>query len=477
MSHTAGLHLRLLRQHARWTSCTWPRTRCSRHRSTNSSRGWPSCRSSISPARSGCTASRVDVQGYLVEKLSGKPFPDFVRERIFVPLGMKDTEFFVPPDKLARLATVYARSRGHGSLPGRAIRTSASRRGCLRAAAACIRPRRLPALRADAARTAASWTACACSRPAPVALMRAISCRSALRPTGKFGIGLQRHAAGLGFGYDVAVFEDPHEGRQRRRQGHVPVGRRGRHMVLGRSDERHRVRRHDPAHRGRTRPAGHREPVARWSTRRWWRRPDRGPCSGSDRGCAWRHEGPSRRLRRPRKRPEPWSARSSDGDLFASPRRPSALDLPWRHSVWIRSRHPVPSSGRGGPGGWGILDEPELHFGRRRARAGSRGLAPRTHAGDARRGRSSRSLPTGSAKCFRAVDRRRSTAVQEAPSTPRAGWARLARRSARRTVEVLRPEAGQWTSVTSYGEDQIIKAEPFDAVEIDLLPVWGESRG
>jgi CubicO group peptidase (beta-lactamase class C family) len=29
----------------------------------------------------------VDVQGYLVQKLSGKPFPDFVRERIFVPLA------------------------------------------------------------------------------------------------------------------------------------------------------------------------------------------------------------------------------------------------------------------------------------------------------------------------------------------------------------------------------------------------------
>jgi len=46
-----------------------------------------------------------------------------------------------------------------------------------------------------------------------------------------------------------------------------------------------------------------------------------------------------------------------------------------------------------------------------------------------------------------------------------------------RTVEVLRLEAGKWTSVTTYREDQIIKAEPFEAVEIDLLPVWGESRG
>ncbi len=49
----------------------------------------------------------VDVQGYLVEKLSGMPFADFLRTRIFEPLGMKDTGFYVPKDKLARLALVH----------------------------------------------------------------------------------------------------------------------------------------------------------------------------------------------------------------------------------------------------------------------------------------------------------------------------------------------------------------------------------
>ena len=48
----------------------------------------------------------VDIQGYLVEKLSGISLPDFVRERIFEPLGMKDTGFHVPEPKLNRLATV-----------------------------------------------------------------------------------------------------------------------------------------------------------------------------------------------------------------------------------------------------------------------------------------------------------------------------------------------------------------------------------
>jgi CubicO group peptidase (beta-lactamase class C family) len=49
----------------------------------------------------------VDVQGYLVEKFSGQPFADFLRTRIFEPLGMKDTGFFVPKEKLSRLALVH----------------------------------------------------------------------------------------------------------------------------------------------------------------------------------------------------------------------------------------------------------------------------------------------------------------------------------------------------------------------------------
>ncbi len=52
----------------------------------------------------------VDVQGYLVEKFSGKPFAEFARTRIFEPLGMKDTAFYVPKEKLARLAQVHTGS-------------------------------------------------------------------------------------------------------------------------------------------------------------------------------------------------------------------------------------------------------------------------------------------------------------------------------------------------------------------------------
>ena len=50
----------------------------------------------------------VDVQGYVVEVLSGQTFDEFLQERLFDPLGMEDTGFFVAPEKAARLARNYA---------------------------------------------------------------------------------------------------------------------------------------------------------------------------------------------------------------------------------------------------------------------------------------------------------------------------------------------------------------------------------
>jgi len=49
----------------------------------------------------------VDVLGRLVELVSGKPLDEFFRTRIFEPVGMKDTYFFPPENKLNRLATAY----------------------------------------------------------------------------------------------------------------------------------------------------------------------------------------------------------------------------------------------------------------------------------------------------------------------------------------------------------------------------------
>ncbi|NJN51150.1 MAG: beta-lactamase family protein [Gammaproteobacteria bacterium] len=49
----------------------------------------------------------TDVTARLVEVVSGKPFDAFLKERIFKPLGMIDTDFFVPEEKLGRFSTMF----------------------------------------------------------------------------------------------------------------------------------------------------------------------------------------------------------------------------------------------------------------------------------------------------------------------------------------------------------------------------------
>jgi CubicO group peptidase (beta-lactamase class C family) len=59
------------------------------------------------PGRAWRYSLAMDLQGAIIEKLSGERLPDFMRARIFRPLGMTDTDFYVPKDKLSRLATLY----------------------------------------------------------------------------------------------------------------------------------------------------------------------------------------------------------------------------------------------------------------------------------------------------------------------------------------------------------------------------------
>ena len=54
------------------------------------------------------------VLGYLVEVMSGVPFDEFLRDRIFEPLGMMDTSFFVQEENLDRLSAVYTPAKGGG---------------------------------------------------------------------------------------------------------------------------------------------------------------------------------------------------------------------------------------------------------------------------------------------------------------------------------------------------------------------------
>src|ERR1700749_2060830 len=66
----------------------------------------------FSPGEAWNYSVATDVLGYLVGKISGMPFEQFLKQRIFEPLGMKDTDFHVPADKAHRFAACYSAPGG-----------------------------------------------------------------------------------------------------------------------------------------------------------------------------------------------------------------------------------------------------------------------------------------------------------------------------------------------------------------------------
>jgi CubicO group peptidase (beta-lactamase class C family) len=62
----------------------------------------------FSPGEAWNYSVSTDVLGYLIGKISGQPFEQFLKQRIFEPLGMRDTDFYVPADKAHRLAACYS---------------------------------------------------------------------------------------------------------------------------------------------------------------------------------------------------------------------------------------------------------------------------------------------------------------------------------------------------------------------------------
>jgi len=151
----------------------------------------------------------VDIQGYLVEKLSGKTFPEFLRTRLFEPLGMVDTAFYVPAEKLSRAATIYAYDKAKGGLapaPGESVVTSlpglASGGGGLYSTAADyfrFAQMLLNGGELDGKRIL---------KKASVDMMRTnVLSETALNS--KSGIGPAQFSPAQGFGYDFAIVLDP----------------------------------------------------------------------------------------------------------------------------------------------------------------------------------------------------------------------------------------------------------------------------
>jgi CubicO group peptidase (beta-lactamase class C family) len=80
----------------------------------------------FSPGEAWNYSVATDVIGYLIGKISGQPFEQFLKERIFNPLGMSDTDFHVPKEKAHRFAACYS-----ADPPGKMTFHATERKGAL----------------------------------------------------------------------------------------------------------------------------------------------------------------------------------------------------------------------------------------------------------------------------------------------------------------------------------------------------------
>ena len=162
-----------------------------------------------------------------------------------------------------------------------------------------------------------------------------------------------------------------------------------------------------------------------------------------------------------------------DGELVVCPRPAS------RHAL-ASSELGVEISGRfgkarAGRAGWWILDEPEVHF-------GDDVIVP-----DLAGWRCERMPEYPDTAAFHlapdwvcevlspsteTIDRVRKLPIYAVAGVKHA-W--LVNPIAR-MLEVLRLEQGKWLLLGTYADDAMVRAEPFDSAEIDLLPLWGGSR-
>lgn len=170
--------------------------------------------------------------------------------------------------------------------------------------------------------------------------------------------------------------------------------------------------------------------------------------------------------------PEEFIGEIVGGEIVVTPRPDpphtgATSDLGGLLAAWFRF-------GMGGPGGWVILHEPRIRF------------ADEIRVPDLAGWRTDR---------FVAPPRGPYTVIPDwicealSPGTARKDrtdkMPLYARNGVRhlwlldpilQTLEVYRLEAARWVSVGTYGGDDKIRAEPFDAVELDLTLVWGPKR-
>ena len=171
------------------------------------------------------------------------------------------------------------------------------------------------------------------------------------------------------------------------------------------------------------------------------------------------------------KLPDNLVAEIVDGELHASPRpAPPHADA----GAVIGGRLVPPfHEGRGGPGGWRIVYEPEIHLG------------PDILVPDWAGWRRAR-LPHRPTTAFYAVAPDWICEILS-PSTARLDRAKKLAIYARervghawlidpleQTLEVLRLEHGRWTILATHAGDEVVRAEPFTEIEIELQALWAD---
>lgn len=163
-----------------------------------------------------------------------------------------------------------------------------------------------------------------------------------------------------------------------------------------------------------------------------------------------------------------------DGELYVSP-RPAPRHVVASSALGAEIWGPY-HGGRGGPGGWWILDEPELHFG------------PDVVVPDLAGWRRAH-MPAVPDTAYFTVAPDWVCEVLS-PSTSRLDRATKLRVYARegvahawlldplqRTLEVLRLERSRWVILSVRSNDDVVRAEPFDATELSLKLLWVEDAG
>jgi Uma2 family endonuclease len=160
-----------------------------------------------------------------------------------------------------------------------------------------------------------------------------------------------------------------------------------------------------------------------------------------------------------------------DGDLYASPRPASRHAL--ASSALGSELWPPFHQGRGGPGGWWILFEPEMHF-------GSDVLVP-----DLAGWRRERMPDFPDTPAFTLApdwvcevvspNTERLDRAKKMPVYAREGVAHFwLVNPTSRTVEICRLADGRWLLLATHEGAERVRAEPFAAVELGLAPLWGE---